>query len=297
MSETGSDTRSGIGARLRAGREKTGLTVLQAAEKLHLDAKVVESLEAERFDALGAPVFVRGHLKHYAELIGEQSGQLLELYVGATKPVQPDLTRLPKIAPESSSPSRLAVPALVVLIGFVLLGVVWWVVKSVRTPSQSEPKSAQPVTIEPEASGEPRSVPEALVTPPVVPAPPPKPVAAATTPSAAPAAANAAAAVAAAPARGKALQVTLRFAADSWVEIYDANGEKLFYDIGSAGSSHAISGTPPFRVTFANAPGVTLDVNGKPVEVPASAVKDEAAQFVINRSGRIVKARAPAGGG
>ena len=64
MSDTGSDTRSGIGARLRAGRERMGLTLLQVAEKLHVDAKVIESLEAERFDALGAPVFVKGHLRH-----------------------------------------------------------------------------------------------------------------------------------------------------------------------------------------------------------------------------------------
>ncbi len=73
MSETGSDTRSGIGARLRAGRERMGLTQLQMAEKLHVDPKVVESLEAERFDALGAPVFVRGHLKRYADFIGENA--------------------------------------------------------------------------------------------------------------------------------------------------------------------------------------------------------------------------------
>src|ERR1044071_5353863 len=125
MSEGGSDTRSGIGARLRAGREKTGLTQLQVAEKLHVDAKVVESLEAERFEVLGAPVFVRGHLKRYCELIGESAPELLEIYSAATKAVLPDHTRLPKVAPEAS-PSRLAVPALVVLIGFVLLGVVWW---------------------------------------------------------------------------------------------------------------------------------------------------------------------------
>ena len=87
------------------------------------------------------------------------------------------------------------------------------------------------------------------------------------------------------------MEVTLKFAADSWVEVYDANGERLFYDIGSAESQRTISGTPPFRVTFGNAPGVSLDVNGKPAAVPANAVTDDQAQFVINRSGRIVRAR------
>jgi hypothetical protein len=52
-----------------------------------------------------------------------------------------------------------------------------------------------------------------------------------------------------------------------------------------------VSGTPPFRVHVANAPGVSLDVNGKPATVPANALKGAEAQFVINRSGRIVRAR------
>ncbi len=343
MAETGSDTRSGIGARLRAGRDKTGLTLLQVAEKLHVDARVVESLESERFDALGAPVFVRGHLKHYAELIGEQPAQLLELYTAATKPAMPDLTRLPKVAPEGR-PSRLAVPALVVLIGFVLLGVVWWLVQSISGSSDTRPKSAaQPMTIEPEAaansqppdvaaiaadgnsngtappargrsngaaapagSSSSKAAPPAgtRASEPAARAVAPGAVAAQGTPlaqsSAAPGANAAAAATGAAtpaPIRGKPMEVTLKFAADSWVEVYDANGEKLFYDIGSADSSRTISGTPPFRVTFGNAPGVTFEVNGKPATVPASAMKDDAAQFVINHSGRIVRARPQADGG
>jgi hypothetical protein len=93
------------------------------------------------------------------------------------------------------------------------------------------------------------------------------------------------------------MEVTLRFAADSWVEVYDANGQKLFYDVGAADTSHTVSGTPPFRVTVANAPGVSLDVNGKPATVPANVVKGAEAQFTINRSGRIVRTLPQAGGG
>jgi cytoskeleton protein RodZ len=389
MAETGSDTPSGIGARLRAGREKTGLTQLQAAEKLHVDAKVVESLEAEQFEALGAPVFVRGHLKHYAELVGEKAAELLDLYAAASQPAPPDLTKLPKAAPESN-PSRLAVPALVVLIGFVLLGVVWWVVKSVGGPQGAGPKRGpQPVAIAPELPRDPavidvtanEAVPSAgdagaasgaaaangaagangiaaanansrapanaqnsgattaggsrsRNTSASAAGPPSQSATsiARTTSVAAPGAAgrgapstsgtgsaaagsagapaSAGSAGAAAPAAGtaasttgaparsdKPMEVTLRFSADSWVEVYDANGQKLFYDVGTAASSRTVSGTPPFRVHVANAPGVSLDVNGKPATVPANAVKGDQAQFVINRSGRIVRARTQADGG
>ena len=309
MSETGGDTRSGLGARLRAGRERMGLTQLQVAEKLHVDAKVVDSLETERYEVLGAPVFVRGHLKRYAELIGEQAFQLLDLYTTSTKPVAPDLTRLPKVT-RHSKPSRLAVPALLVLIAFVMIGVVWWIVQAVNKPGESSSASSahevstDPGVITPGPDGTVPDAASATALPGSVNVPTQSAQSTNTTRSGAANTATAGAAsvtapadlAAATPARGKGLEVTLRFASDSWVEIYDAKGEKLFYDIGSADSQRTISGTPPFRVTFANAPGVSLEVNGKPATVPANAVHEDAADFIINRSGRIVRARPQAAG-
>jgi cytoskeleton protein RodZ len=97
------------------------------------------------------------------------------------------------------------------------------------------------------------------------------------------------------PVRAKSIDVTLKFANDSWVEVYDANGQRLFYDIGSANSSRTVSGTPPLRVVLGNAPGVSLNIKGKSVKVPASVVQQDSAQFTINRAGRIVRSR-PNGG-
>ena len=58
------------GGLLRRERERRGYSVQQAAEDLHLDAWVVEALEANRFDVLGAPVYAKGHLRKYATLLG-----------------------------------------------------------------------------------------------------------------------------------------------------------------------------------------------------------------------------------
>jgi cytoskeleton protein RodZ len=285
-----------------------GMTLLQVAEKLHVDPKVVESLETERFDALGAPVYVKGHLRHYAELIGEQTAELLDLYAAATKPVLPDLTQLPK-ANRASDPRRLVVPSLVVLIGFALVGTVWWVLQTLqgkggfgapaapRTVSETAPPES------PAAQGASTSSTEASASPAVSPAVTmnraPAPAARAATgpaPAAQPGQQTPAAAPAAAPG-ARTIDVTLKFAADSWVEVYDANGARLFYDIGAADSSRKLTGTPPLRVVLGNAPGVTLDVNGKPATVPANAVRDDTAQFTINRSGRIVRTRSQTDGG
>lgn len=273
------------------------MTLLQAAEKLHVDPKVVESLEAERFEALGAPVYVRGHLKRYAELVGEQSAQLLEMYASITKPSLPDLTQLPK-AQRGTDPRKLVLPALVVLIAFALVGSVWWVLQNLDTSAFGTPAAPAVVNTVPE--GQPRL----LTDEPVVlsggetpPAPAGVPSAGAAgsaeravsgaASSAAPAASQSAVPAQVAPAQR--MDVRLEFSADSWVEVYDAAGERLFFGTGSAESSRTLTGTPPLRVVLGNAPGVSLDVNGKPADVPANLVRNHVAQFVIDRSGRIVR--------
>jgi transcriptional regulator with XRE-family HTH domain len=121
-SEAGGDAR-GIGARLRGAREKRGLTILQAAEKLHVDARMLEALEAGNFAALGALVYVRGHLRRYAELLGEPPPEPGEQYAAAPSP---DLTRIPHREPGRDS--SLVLPAVIVLGVFAAVGLLWWLV-------------------------------------------------------------------------------------------------------------------------------------------------------------------------
>jgi cytoskeleton protein RodZ len=126
--DAGDAGQSGIGVRLRAARERVGLTLVQAAEKLHVDAKSLVALEAEDFDIFGAPVFARGHIRRYSELVGEKTDELVVLYNETTRAALPVLTRLPSADPLADM-RKFAVPALFALIGLVLLGVVWWVLK------------------------------------------------------------------------------------------------------------------------------------------------------------------------
>jgi cytoskeleton protein RodZ len=273
----GDESRVGIGARLRAGRERAGLTLMQAAERLHVDSKVLEALEAERFDSLGAPVFARGHLRRYAELIGEQAAQLQGLYNESTRPPPlPDLTRAPKVRRRRRLDSqRLVAPGIAGLIAIAIAGGVW-IVLQVLNRDAPEPATTELIVPATAAPGSAEPMPPAA--PPVVAAP--KAVA-----KPAPKATGAAE-----PARkARTVDVTLKFAADSWVEIYDVNGERLFYDIGSADSVRSVTGTPPLRVVLGNAPGVSLEVNGRATKVPASAMQDEGAQFTISRAGRIAR--------
>ena len=118
---------SGIGARLLAARERAGLTQVRAAERLHLDPGVIRALETESFGELGAPVFVRGHLRHYAELVRESAPELLALYAAGTTVGAPDLTLMPHARPGGSLRSALRVSGLAVIIGVGLIGSARWI--------------------------------------------------------------------------------------------------------------------------------------------------------------------------
>ena len=126
--DAGGAGQSGIGLRLRTAREGVGLTLAQAAEKLHVEPKSLVALEAEDFDTFGAPVFARGHIRRYSELVGEKTEELVVLYNDTLRAALPEATRQPSADPFADL-RKFAMPALFALIGLLLLGVVWWVLK------------------------------------------------------------------------------------------------------------------------------------------------------------------------
>jgi cytoskeleton protein RodZ len=114
-----------IGAQLRTARERLGVDITDAAESMHVDPAVIEALEAGRFFALGAPVFARGYLRHYAELLGEP----LEEVTGRYRSLQeagspPDLTAVPHLSQPAAPRARW--PLVLVAALLVLLALIWW---------------------------------------------------------------------------------------------------------------------------------------------------------------------------
>ena len=69
---------------LRQERELRGLTLQQAAEELNLDRWILEAIEVDRFLALGAPVYARGHLRKYAALLGLSQEMVVDRYDSLT---------------------------------------------------------------------------------------------------------------------------------------------------------------------------------------------------------------------
>lgn len=280
-----------IGERLRAGRERAGLTVAAAAEKLHLDIKVIEALEADRFADLGASVYVRGHLRRYADFVGEPGAELVSSYTAReSRPPPPDLTQIPH-GERRGDPRRLVMPVVGLSCAAVLLLAIWWVLAGSHGSSDpSVESSAATLAAVPDHSISPGAADGGVVPAgPAVQAPAGGTVVAASEVAGTQPKRDASAETAPAPVRETRLNLSL--SNDSWVEVYDARGERLFYDVASAGSVQSVSGRGPLRVVLGNAAGVTVEVDGRAREIPASAIDGEGARFVVNRGGSLARAR------
>lgn len=266
----GTQPEPGIGAQLRAARERAGFSALQAAAKLHLDPRFVEALEAEEFAVLGAPVYVRGHLRRYAELVNAPADALVERYAASVEVVPP-----PELQPmrhaEAIRPSRqLAGPVIAAIVAAAVIAGIWLALKGL--PSASLPRESSPPAA---TSPAPVEVPAADPGTTAVPAP------------VALAAATDGEAQAPATSTGAATRVRIAYTAECWTEIHDARNQRLYYGLGQPDGIVAVQGTAPLRVLFGFADAVTVEIDGRVVAIPAEARTGRRANFVITSGGTL----------
>ena len=70
-----------FGKTLRTAREAKGLTPGQIAERTHMMIQVVEGLENENFSKIVAPIYGRGFVKLYCEVVGLEPKPLVDAFM------------------------------------------------------------------------------------------------------------------------------------------------------------------------------------------------------------------------
>jgi cytoskeleton protein RodZ len=74
----------------------------------------------------------------------------------------------------------------------------------------------------------------------------------------------------------------IAFDQESWAEVSDARGERLFYGLGTAGRKAQLEGEPPFAVVLGNSAGVRLQLDGQDYPVPTSGRPSDYARFTVD---------------
>lgn len=296
--------RKALGAELKSARERRGLSLHQASQELHIGDFILDALERGDYSTLGAPIFVRGHLRAYARLLGLGEEDVLARYEQESdKPVPPPLVTQKLDGGMHRASTRIF--SLLVIVVLCVLTVAWWMHRERPAPlkvaktiaptagTTSAPLPAPPQTslqvVRPEAIAmkkppavverhaaqqpgqQPAASPQRNVTRPVElpPAAAAHIAATATTKSVTPTAVG-----------GQALtHVAFVLNQASWIEVYDASGKRLYYDLAPAGESVSVSGAGPLQVFLGNAPGVSIQLDGAKFDQTPYTRADNTARF------------------
>ncbi|MEN8218187.1 MAG: RodZ domain-containing protein [Pseudomonadota bacterium] len=249
-----------IGARLRKERELKNMSVQQVAEMLFIDVQMVEKLEANNYDELPPPLFVRGYMRNYAKLLDIPQESILEdfnrMNLGQVQASTPPPTEKNEETVTSLHDlwPKIGIVVIVILMALFALWIFYPNTNSenadqpmVENPQQDPndlslvhpPSDIQPTiqTVEEQQQvEEPITPSEPVVTAPVMTEEPVAEAADQTTPAPEE------------PTVVTPTKQTLHVHAkeDAWMKITDSSGKKLFYGIAKAGKVLDLEGKPPF---------------------------------------------------
>lgn len=255
----------GCGDRLRRAREAAGLRVEDVAERLKMPARVVRSLEAEDWDRLGAPVFVRGQLRSYSRLLGLGTATTIE--AARVGPVEPPALVTHNYVPRHQRLlEQFSRRAAYIAITAAIVGSVWM---GTRTQMSMPVGSVAPLDVPVTA------VPDAGALPPVTASPVER------TPMVASMAPTAAVVPAA-----SVPTLALEFQGDSWVEITRRDGAVLEKGLLGAGTRRSFDLRQVGSVVLGNATEVVAESNGEPLALDAYQ-RANVARFTVSSDGSI----------
>lgn len=235
-----------VGSMLAAARQRQGLSQEDVAQKLKLKLRQIEALEQGHYEQLPGELFVRGFVRGYARLVGADDALLLQTLNFELKPASAPAI---SAASENIALQPRHIPLWVLVLGLVLVIALLAPVLVYYGLNRGLPVADQPAAIQ---SAQPVASAVAAATP------------AFTTADAVVASASQAAASAVQTRSGP---LQLSFIGDSWVEVYDAQGKRVFYQLGKASEVAYVDGTPPLDVVIGNASSVKVSYLGKPVDL------------------------------
>jgi cytoskeleton protein RodZ len=269
------------GEKLREARRANDISIRDIAKELHLDEPKVRALEENRFDVLGAPVFAKGHMRKYAELVGVPADDILSDYYQLNRSAgAPPIVGPKRDRPREFMPGPWIIAVL--LIAVMAAAAFWWfsredadAARPAVEPAMLAPFATRPndsaTAIEESADADAGQVAEPVVAEEEI-LPVPERALLITEPVTLD--------------EGTSLlpqvRIELTYSGDCWTEVSDASGRRLFYDLGSAGRVVSIGGDAPLRLILGDGNNVSITVEGRDYPIPNSARSGRIARLTIN---------------
>lgn len=250
---------------LRQAREQAGLSVQQVASQLLLAVDIIEAIENADMQRLPSSTFVVGYIRSYAKILNVPADEVIEAYNALIPPPAESAATQSPFAEAETVKSNKQPLLLYIIIAIVVAALLWW---AFNPPIKTEQAADTPQTTElgtqvesftHDATPEEFAAPAATenttpaddtvesidTTDPAMiqqqESPPPDPLQGLNAPVFD--------------------ELILTGVAESWTEVVDANGDRLFYQLINNGEEVKLSGQAPFDVFLGNAPAIRIEVN------------------------------------
>ncbi|MEO8467148.1 MAG: RodZ domain-containing protein [Gammaproteobacteria bacterium] len=275
-----------LGQLLREARDAKDLTVDQIATELRIEARQLAALEDNRFEQIGPPVFVKGYIRQYGQRLGLDPRALMEAYGRQTNVQEVQVRPTKPIKLRDERQITVWIVALLLLL-LVAVGLGVWYLNGgafeftssrVPNPSASVERAPAPAESAPAVTEVASVDTRGDAKTPVVDVEPPRASAAAAPVTAAPTVAATGGGVSRA---ATPISLDLTFDSESWAEITDVRGQKLFFELGTTGRHAVMRGEPPVSVTFGNGDAVRLAVDGERYTIPTQGRQGKLVHFTI----------------
>ena len=276
--------RESLGQRLRAAREARGWSGADVAARLHLPIQIVQTLEADRFEAIGHRIYLRGYLTNYLRLLDLPTILVETVLQQHNDP--PPLTTSGTISHSRYLFQRYSVSALyLILTGVIIVPAVMLAMRAGLEPKIAELTNLDsPAAVATDAAKS-NASPAATTSTPAASSPSETAAAPSAPSAAAPSDSPLIASMAPFQALGHkdsdvpqpppsvsgsgahTLRLSLKEA--SWVEVTSVSGEKLEYGLLPAGTVRTISSDSVLDVRIGNSSGAEVELDGQTQDLTA----------------------------
>jgi cytoskeleton protein RodZ len=271
-----------VGQILKTHRENANISLAKIASLLKLTESQVEHIENDEYHLLGAKTFVKGYIKNYCRTLNIDSTTILTMlpaYSTSDKPV--DMQSFSRRTEKEAHDSRLMTVSYLILAIVIGSSAVWWWQNAMPIDEQTNTINANNSLIS-EQQESTKLLAEAAdeaQSNEIEPAP-----------QANSAVINEQQTIQAAPLNDAQSQseptssdlstIIMMFNDESWVEIHDANDEKIAFGVKKAGYEMTLTGVAPFSVVLGKHDVVRITLNGEPVDISAFP-KNRLAKFKL----------------
>ena len=277
-----------VGEILRNKREEIGLSLDEITEKLNLDSNLIELLENNDFEKFKVETYLKGYLRAYSKLLGIDGDRIIKLYKESNPEKEPEI--LPDVKPKNqknSSDRSVKLFSYIIGLSIVLSMLIWyqknitikpdannnnignielnknnkingvdtsykiithsdywqWPIDNIPDRYRDSGENDNSKSVKNEKIKD--NIKENVIQEEVLETEE-SPIY---------------------ETQQSADTVVLNLSGDSWIEIYDREGNRLFLDLARSGKNYIINGDSPFDILLGAANEVSVEFNGSLVNI------------------------------